>query len=219
MINIIIGGTHGLGREIALQLQQAGEETFVTGRSHDKTKHGDGMRVNLAEADDAQALATRICTLGARAINFYWVAGSGYKGDFADQDSPDLMAAANFGNVLPAAQVAFKRMLAQDEVGHFVVISSTTGFKPRPDEATYAGTKFAQVGFASSLGLESQRLGGHVKVALIEPGGMRTPFWDGNRPGNFDDFLDPAQVATRIIEGVNGQQDTFLEAPIQREDS
>lgn len=218
MLNIIIGGTHGLGQQIAQQLQEAGEETFVVGRSYDMRTHGEGMQVELSEANDAQALARCVRDLGADAINFYWVAGYGYKGDFIDQPYPDMMAAANFGNVLPAAREAFRRMCTQKELGHFVVVSSTTGLKARPDEATYAATKFAQVGFARSLGLEAKRLSVPVRVSLFEPGGMQTPFWDRQRPEHFDAFLDPAKVAERILQSVADQQDTFREVAIQRED-
>ncbi len=216
MKNIIIGGTHGLGYEIAKTLRASGEDTFVVGRSYEEAEHGEGLKVDLSKLEEAKELADAIKELGATAINFYWVSGYGYNGDFAEQESPENMAAVNFGNVIPAAQQAFMSMLALEEVSHFVVVSSTTGYKARTDEAVYAGTKHAQVGFTRSLGLEAERLQSNVKVALFMPGGMQTPFWDGNRPGVFDEFLDPAKVAEHMVTVAQGQGATFYEEVIER---
>lgn len=216
MKNIIIGGTHGLGQEIASKLRASGEETFVVGRSYDEAEHGDGIKVDLSKVEDAKELAKAVKELGVTANSFYWLSGYGYNGDFAEQESPENMAAVNFGNVLPAAQQAFKSMLALEEVSHFVVVSSTTGYKARADEAVYAGTKHAQVGFTRSLGLEAERLKSNVKVTLFMPGGMQTPFWDDNRPGAFDEFLDPAKVAERIVTIAKEQDATFYEEVIER---
>lgn len=216
MKNIIIGGTHGLGQEIAKKLQSSGEETFVVGRTYDESEHGDGLKVDLSKAEEAKELAHKVKELSASAINFYWVSGYGYSGDFAEQESPENMAAVNFGNVLPAAQRAFKSMLALEEVSHFVVVSSTTGYKARADEAVYAGTKHAQVGFTRSLGLEAERLKSNVRVTLFMPGGMQTPFWEGNQPGSFGEFLDPAKVADHMFTVAEQQDTTFYEEVIER---
>lgn len=110
MKNIIIGGTHGLGLEIARKLQALGEETFIVGRSYNEAGHGDGLKLDLLNLEEARQLASKVKELEASAISFYWVAGYGYNGDFTEQDSPENMAAVNFGNVLPAAQQAFKSM-------------------------------------------------------------------------------------------------------------
>jgi short-subunit dehydrogenase len=216
MKNIIIGGTHGLGQEIAKKLQASGEETYVVGRSYDEAEHGDGLKVDLSKAEEARQLANTVKELGTSAISFFWVSGYGYNGDFAEQESPENMAAVNFGNVLPAAQQAFKSMLALQEVSHFVVVSSTTGYKARSDEAVYAGTKHAQVGFTRSLGLEAERLQSSVRVALFMPGGMQTPFWEGNQPGSYNEFLDPSKVAEHMVTVAEGQSATFYEEVIER---
>ena len=215
-MNIIVGGTHGLGQEISKKLQSLGEETFVVGRSYNETEHGEGLKVDLSKTEEAKGLANTIKGLGATAINFYWVSGYGYNGDFAEQDSPENMAAVNFGNVLPAAQEAFRSMLKLQEVSHFVVVSSTTGYKARTDEAVYAGTKHAQVGFTRSLGLEAERLQSNIKVTLFKPGGMQTPFWEGDRPDVYDEFLDPKKVADHMVDVVQRQDTTFYEEVIER---
>lgn len=213
-MNLILGGTHGLGREITLSLQEKGEETYVTGRSYDETVHGAGAQLDLSDEADVQDFVENIDTLGI--TGFYWVAGYGYNGDFSQQSEPQKMADVNFANVMPVAQAVWKKLLPYEQSSHYVVISSTTGVKARKDEAVYAATKHAQVGFGRSLGLESERLIAKIKVALFLPGGMRTEFWEGNEPASFADFLDPSAVAKRIVERTSSQTNYFYEETIER---
>lgn len=217
-MNIIIGGTKGLGYEIAQQLRSQGEETFVAGRTYDKDQHGEGRVLDLANDEDVDSFARlireEIAVDGLK--RFFWVAGYGYLGDFSKQDDAKQMAETNFSNVVPIAQAAWQKMINSDEKTHFVVISSTTGFKPRNNEAVYAATKHAQVGFTRSLGLESERLESNLKVSLFLPGGMQTAFWEGNEPDVFNEFNDPAKVAKKICDSVAIQSDYFYEEVIER---
>lgn len=145
-MNIIIGGTKGLGYEIAQSLRTNGKEAFVTGRTYEKDKHGEGCVLDLASDEDVESFARfireEIAVDGLK--GFFWVAGYGYLGDFAEQDDTKLMAETNFANVLPIAQAAWQKMIGSGTETHFVVISSTTGFKPRNNEAVYAATKPAK---------------------------------------------------------------------------
>lgn len=217
-MNLILGGTHGLGQELAAAYQAAGEETFVTGRSYDPEEHGPGMRIDLADPEEVERLTRHIeKEVAVNGLHrFFWVAGYGYVGDFADQPEPAKMAAVNFGNPLPAVQAAWAHLLESGKPGNFVVVSSTSGSKDRKDEAVYVGTKHAQVGFARSLGLESERLDSKVRVALFNPSGMRTPFWDGYDHTDHMDFLDPAKVAAKMIERIAEQDEPFYEETFER---
>lgn len=118
--------------------------------------------------------------------------------------------------VLPVAQKAWKK-LSEVDSGKFVVVSSTSGVRARPNEAVYAAIKHAQVGLTRSLGLEAERLNLPMKVSLFLPGGMQTSFWEeSQRPEAFDSFLDPAKVAAEIIKDIDSQEDTFYERTIER---
>lgn len=216
-MNLILGGTRGLGAEIAKKIQEKSEKTFVVGSSYEQTRHGQGLKIDLAEESKIQKLTDYLKTIDEnKPLNFFWVAGYGYIGDFSAQPDVLKMAKVNFSNVLPIAQMIWNKMLNSNQDCKFVVISSTTGVKPRKDEAVYAATKHAQVGFARSLGLESERLNSKVKVALFMPGGMQTTFWEGSEPSNINEFLDPAKVAQRIIERIDSQTNYFYEETIER---
>jgi short-subunit dehydrogenase len=214
-MNIILGGTHGLGWELADQLRENDDDTYVIGRSYDEGKHGKGLSIDLSDRDDVNNLINFIDSQND-SFSFYWPAGIGYTGDFAEQEDVQQMVDVNLANVVPVIQKVWQKMLTANEATRLVIVSSTTGFKPRKNEAVYAATKHGQVGFARSLGLESERLKSNIKVSLFMPGGMQTPFWDGGRPALYDEFLDPAKVADRIIEKTGNQTDPFYEEVIER---
>lgn len=213
-MNVIVGGTHGLGAEIAAELRRRGEETFIVGRTYDEAMHGPGMRVDLSDQNDVAKLLEYVEK--TQFSGFYWVAGYGYKGDFAHQHDPRKLVLVNLANMMPVAQAAWKRLLNAGHKSNYVIISSMTGVKERPDEAVYAATKFGQVGFARSLGLESERLKTGIRVSLFLPGGMHTPFWEGKEPSNFMEFLDPHKVAQKVVEDVKKQRGWFKETTIKR---
>lgn len=216
-MNIVLGGTSGLGEKLADQLRGSSQEAFVVGSSHDEFYHGKGMAVDLRDLGDVEKLTRHINGMGEKALNgFYWVAGYGYTGDFADQEDALEMGLVNYAHVIPIAQVAWKKMLSQEVGGNFVVVSSTTGERVRNNEAVYGGSKFAQVGFAKDLGAEAERLESNVRVSLFMPGGMRTPFWDSNPPENYDHFLDPEKVARAILKDVSAEQGNYYERTIER---
>ena len=221
-MNLVLGGTSGLGAEIVAELHARGEETFVIGSSYTEAEHGQGMRVNLAQEDEVYGFNEYLQArnVGGLTIRrFFWTAGIGYNGDFVDQPNAHEMALVNFANVVPIAQEVWRIMLEQTTPSNFVIVSSSTGLKARADEAVYAGTKHAQVGYGKSLGLESERLHAPIRVAVFEPGGMKTPFWDKNkqqRPANYHEFLEPAKVAAHILELVFAQEKPLLEKEIPK---
>lgn len=225
-MNIVLGGTHGLGWEIATGLREQGHEAFVIGSSYDTEKHGDGMQVNLSEKSEAKRLAGFISHLGETALEgFYWVAGKGYNGDFAEQSNALEMMYVNLAHPLVAAQAAWQKMVSQGVAANMVVVSSTTGIKIRNNETTYATTKGAQVSFARNLGSEAERLvaanalNPSVRVTLFEPGGMKTPFWgkEEDRPAAYDEkFMDPPDVAAFMLEFLQGQEAIFAEKMIEK---
>lgn len=217
-IHVILGGTSGLGKEITKNLRARGEETWALGSSYNADEHGQGMRVDLAAEQDVDtALDGLRENLGARALASFWlVSGYGYNGDFSEQADPRRMANVNFSNTLPLVQFVWNTMAEQESGGSLAIVSSTTGVRPRANEAVYSATKAALVMLGRSLGAESERLESNVRVGLFLPGGMRTPFWDGTRPEVFDSFNDPVKVAEAMVSAVYDQETHFEETTIER---
>lgn len=217
-MHIVLGGTSGLGWEITKLLRGRGERVLVLGKFHNETEFGEGFALDLYDEESVGwAIGELESRLGAEPIqSFVWAAGFGWRGNFADQPEARSMAIVNFAGVLPMAQFVWQRMTAEPSVSNFVVLSSTSGVKSRPDEAVYVATKYAQTGLARSLGQEAEALHESCQVSLFILGGMKTRFWQGREPKHYEHYNDPKKVAERVVDSFTGQTEAYLEVAIPR---
>ena len=213
-MHIILGGTSGLGREMARQLRESGKRVLVLGKTHNTQEHGEGFQLDVYYPEQVEAAPARIeQILGSDAIEqFVWAAGYGWRGNFEDQPDAHSMAEVNFAGALPLVQWAWRKMARQDQKSVLTIIGSTSSVKARGDEAVYVATKHAQAGLARSLGMQADDQKLPVKVALFLPGAMKTPFWNGRElPADYPFFNDPAKIAAHIISAVDHQYQPYLE--------
>lgn len=218
-MHIILGGTSGLGWEMAEQLRRAGKSVLVLGKTHDAARHGEGLALDVYYPESVQAAIDQLQQrLGNDDIEqFVWATGYGWRGNFEDQSDARSMAEVNFAGALPLVQWAWRRMIRQSATSTLVVIGSTSSIKARADEAVYVATKHAQAGLARSLALQAEGQHLPVRVALFLPGAMKTPFWNGRElPHDFTSFNDPVKVAEHILTAIAHQAQPFLEWPLPK---
>ncbi|HMR73120.1 MAG TPA: SDR family NAD(P)-dependent oxidoreductase [Candidatus Saccharibacteria bacterium] len=217
-MHIILGGTSGLGWEMAKLLRERGERVLVLGKFHNASDHGEGFAFDL---HDEASVEWAVGELGRRLENeaiqyFVWAAGYGWRGNFGDMPDARSMAIVNFAGAVPFVQAAWRIMMAQEQPSTMVIISSTSGVKARPDEAVYVATKYAQTGLARSLGREVMRWEKSARVALFLLGGMKTRFWQGREPKHYKHYNDPAKVAHKVLDDLATQTDAYSEVSIPR---
>ena len=219
----ILGASRGLGLEIAKISFDLGAINIKASSSlTDGSKTIDSqvrkiyLNCDLRSLKITQAFLKKLEEKNRIIDRFFWIAGSLLKGDLAAQTTEEILATVdiNFRNSALVAHYVWKKMQSSKTGKSFTVIASSSGIKARNDEAIYVATKHAQVGFARSLGLENRDP--NLKISLFLPGGMQTPFWDKQKPQDYDQFLDPSKVAKKIIDTVLEQKDSFLEMEIPR---
>ena len=83
-MHIILGGTSGLGLEMAKQLRERGERVLVLGKTHNPQKHGEGFPLDVYYSDQVEAASARIEQIlnGDDIDQFVWAAGYGWRGNF-----------------------------------------------------------------------------------------------------------------------------------------
>ena len=217
MKSLILGATKGLGKEIASECLKKGWNTIEIGSStHDKLhENRTFLNCDLSSTESVASLIEKLNELGP--INhFFWVAGRVLKGDFKEQSPAEIYQTidVNFRNAVPIVHFTWQQMQNSAEKSSITIISSSSGKKPRYDEAVYVSTKFAQVGFAQSLGLENKN--NNLKICLVLPGGMKTQLWDRNPTNDYESFLDPSKVASKIVSFVIDQHEGYAELEIPR---
>lgn len=197
----ITGGASGIGKAIALRLNQAGAKVFVVGRSADK------LQALLAIAP---AIATQVCDVTDEAsvtaafaackARFGAVtilvnnAGLGFATpDLATADTAQLqqMIDTNILGSFLCAKAALPDMKAAGK-GHILNLVSVVGKKTNPNAPLYCASKFGQRGFSSGLADQVLPLG--IKVTDLNPAATNTDYW-GSRQVPREKFLTPEDVA------------------------
>jgi 3-oxoacyl-[acyl-carrier protein] reductase len=208
----VTGASAGIGAEVARQLVGAGARVAVGARRLDRlTALADELGadhvlpVALDVADPAsnrafiQATVERFGRLDSVVPN----AGVGAYGFVEDLSDDELvqMIDVNFAGTVWTVRAAVPVFRAAKTGGDIVIVASVAGYRGGPNEAVYAGTKAAQLGFARSLEQELRPEG--IRVTSICPAGTHTEFaiGAGRTEGDpaLDDYLRPADVAFQVL--------------------
>lgn len=103
-ITLVLGGTKGLGREIALRCRDEGDFVIVTGSSFTKEYTEDGITYVPCDLSSMLSVNNFLAYFRKEHIvplkRFFWCAGRLIKGDFAEQADNDILTAIdiNFRN-------------------------------------------------------------------------------------------------------------------------
>ena len=214
----VLGASSGLGSELRRLCEEREIDTIAAGSSltDGGTDSHRTLHVDLRNDASVDAFLERLRE-EREITRFFWNAGRLLKGDFLNQSSSDVRDTLNVNltNGIVVVQETLRLMQEVRGEKSFVAIASTTGYKPRPDEAIYAASKFGMVGFVRSFG-ELENEDPSLKVTIVYPGGMKTPGWRGEKPPGYEKFNDPQKVAEKIIEFVLGQKTPFESLKIPR---
>jgi NADP-dependent 3-hydroxy acid dehydrogenase YdfG len=199
---LITGASTGIGAATARQAAAAGWNVVVSARSEDKlsqlaTELGDSalaQRCDVTEYDDLERLVQAALDRFGRIDAVFANAGFGAARGFQKED-PEQWRSMVLTNVLGVAYTIRATIghLKESGDGHYVLTGSVAGRRSLPG-SLYSSTKWAVTGMAESLRQELRQEKSRVRVTLVEPGMVDTPFFD-NRP---TDALEPDDIA-RIV--------------------
>jgi NADP-dependent 3-hydroxy acid dehydrogenase YdfG len=208
---MITGASSGIGRAAARLLVGAGANVVLGARRKERLDdlvadlgHDRAVAVagDVCDPDDNHALAAAAVERFGRLDSLVANAGVGAYGGVLDHTDDELaeMIGTNFTGTVWSVRAALPAMLAAGG-GDIVVVSSVAGLRGGADEAVYAGTKFAQVGFAGAIDRELRERG--VRVTTIAPAAVSTEFaiGRGRTAGDawLDDVLRPQDVAAAVV--------------------
>ena len=203
---LITGASTGIGAATAKQAAAAGWQVVLSARSEDKLRAlADEIGSDKALAvpgdvtswDDQQRLVEETLDRFGRIDAAFANAGFGAKRGFLEED-PDFWRTMVLTNVLgPALTIrAVLPHFLERDAGHFLITSSVAGRRVLPG-SLYSATKHAATAIGEALRAELRQMHQNftVRVTLIEPGMVDTPFFD-NRPAG---ALEPGDIARAVL--------------------
>jgi NADP-dependent 3-hydroxy acid dehydrogenase YdfG len=196
---IVTGGASGLGAAVAAALADAGGRPMVL----DRTPPDEAGEFILVDLADRIATERAVRTASERLGGIDAVvtcAGIDSCGRLEDVDAAawEQVIRVNLLGTVAVVRAALPELRRRR--GSVVTVASTLGLRAVSDATAYCASKFGVVGFTRALAAETA---GQVRVTLLVPGGMQTPFFDGRdeqyKPGADAQLIDPARVADGIL--------------------
>ncbi len=200
---LITGASTGIGAETARLAAQQGYRVVLAARSADKleslAKETGGIAVpcDVGRWEDQEALVQRALDEFGRVDVAFANAGFGGPRGFEKME-PDAMREMVLTNVLGVAYTIRATMAAlRESKGHLLLTSSVAGRRALQG-SLYSATKFSVTAMGEAARLDLNDSG--VRVTLIEPGMVDTPFFDN--PPKID-ALKADDVARAVMYAVS----------------
>ncbi|HSD12134.1 MAG TPA: SDR family oxidoreductase [Patescibacteria group bacterium] len=226
--SLILGGTKGLGRALAIASLERGIVPVVFGRSA-ATAEGDpalaGADLRPADLTNPRALENLPPGVYEGVAYVFWVAGAFLRKPLTECGTDEIAAMADLHFTGPLCALAtIHRMMKlawplSDSPGrpyHLVTVASTSSWRLREHETVYCALKAAKAHFTRNFARELAADLPGSKTALVNPGGMKTPnFW--NLRQDTSGFMEPAAVAGIIWSRALAQAASYDEYSIMRE--
>lgn len=207
---LITGASTGIGEATARRAVEAGFNVVLAARSTEKLKQLQAelgpKRVLAVTCDVASWQSQQLMV--AQTINHFGridvvFANTGFsKGStfYGGPDKPDEWKEMVMVNVYGAAATA--RLTLPELVkhqGHLLITGSVVG-RITSIRNLYSATKWAVTGMAQAI--RNEMTGTGVRVTLVEPGVVDTPFWDNlQKPGTAE--LQPDDIARAVMFAVS----------------
>lgn len=186
---LVIGGTSGLGRELAKMLSDT-HNVIITGRVNPEIENLEFRNLFLHYSVEG-FYADFISDLPEIDILVY-SAGFYQEGHLKDLSPDQMRLMLKVGLEAPIMLLHFL-LNKQETLPCFVAVTSTSGFTPRPLEPIYTAVKAGLAMLAESIAGDDIK-----KVLVVAPGGMKTDFWKDTGVYQ-DNMLEPKWVAENIM--------------------
>jgi NADP-dependent 3-hydroxy acid dehydrogenase YdfG len=207
---VITGASSGIGAATARRAVEFGHRVVLAARSEEKLealrdelggeKRALATRCDVTSWEDQQALVARTLDRFGRMDAFFANAGFGATRGFLEE-SPEHWKAMIDTNVYGAA-LSIRASLGHfhgRNAGHLLLTSSVAGRRTLPG-SLYSATKHAVTAMGEALRAEVAET--DIKVTLIEPGMVDTPFFD-NRVSN---ALEADDIARMVMFAITQPQ-------------
>jgi NADP-dependent 3-hydroxy acid dehydrogenase YdfG len=206
---LVTGASSGIGAQTARRAAEAGYRLVLGARSEEALEklaaelggeeRAVAKRCDVTEWPEVEALAQAALDSYGRIDAVFANAGFGATRGFLEE-TPEQWRSMVLTNVLGVALTLRATLphLLERGTGHYVITSSVAGRRTLPG-SLYSATKHAATAIGEALRAELHQMhdDNSIRVTLIEPGMVDTPFFD-NRPGP-DHALHDDDIARAVL--------------------
>lgn len=180
---LITGASSGIGKEMALYLNEQGIDLILVSKDEVeleeiKNQIGEKARAICVDLGSAEACINLYKEVGDIDILIN-NAGFGVCGDFTETD---LITELNMINTNVCAVHTLTKLfltnMKKNNFGYILNVSSIAGFLPGPHMATYHATKSYVLTLTEGIHEELSKEGYNIRVSILCPGPIKTPFLD-----------------------------------------
>lgn len=204
---LVTGASSGIGRATAERLVARGAEVLALGRNANALEATGGRPIVCDLCDDAEV--RRAVETAGEVDVLVNNAGIGWAGPLAELDQETLDRLVRVNLIAPVMLTrAFLPGMLQRGRGHVVNVGSIVGLVGGKEEAGYASTKGGLIAFTESL--RQELADGPVKLSLVVPGAIATPFFERRgRPyaRRFPHPVPAGRVADAIVDAIRHDRD------------
>ncbi len=212
-VDLVVGGTSGLGLEIAREFAERDRAVIVTGRRDPKVEFAEFRRLELSKSGLPRRIGNFVMKL-PEIDSLVYAAGYYQRGRITELEDHDIQEMLRVGGEAPTLLLRHL-LLKQGGLDQLVMITSTSQWTVREEEPVYNFVKSGEAMFSRALALDTKTPINRVLIAA--PAGMQTPFWEGTDHPEYDKMNDPAWVAKTIVDVAIPQKRTPWEIHILRD--
>jgi NADP-dependent 3-hydroxy acid dehydrogenase YdfG len=203
---LVTGASSGIGAATARRAVQAGDRVVLAARRRRELEalvselgadRALAVPCDVTEWDQVTATVDAALERFGRIDVVFANAGFGATRGFTEATVEHWrsMVLTNVFGVALTIRATLPHLLERGD-GHYVLTSSIAGRRSLPG-SLYSATKFAVTGIGQGLRGELRQMHENtaIRVTLIEPGGVETPFFEQPGPGR----LEPEDVAGAVM--------------------
>ena len=176
---LVTGASSGIGAEFARQLAARGHDLVLVARRTERLEEladalpGDPVVISHDLANDAASLPPELERRGIVVDLLVNNAGFGTHGRFWDHDPAREAEQVRLNcEAVVVLTGALLPPMIERRSGGVIVVASTAGFQPLPNQAVYGATKAFAVNFTDALATELRGTG--VRAMSVNPGPVPT---------------------------------------------
>lgn len=218
---VITGGTKGFGRALAEEFLREGVKIAICSNNKDEVANTAkemgvfGVYADVAKEEDLKFFASETLKKFGQ-IDIWinnaglWMAGITENADMAEVRK---MFEVSVMGTINGSRVAL-RLMKEKNSGTILNVISTSALEARTDLSMYVATKWGVNGFTKAIREENKEK--NISIFSVFPGGMKTDLFIKNPPKNYNDFMDPKDVAKKVINNLkqaNSEPELIIKRP------